>query len=170
MDAITILTYAHQHVLDALEGLDETDWDTPGVCGIWSVKDIIAHLASYEHVLTDVFHTFLDDAPTPYLNALNTSLGDTFNDDQVAMRWKKSAAAVLKEYKETHAQVMEMATQLPPQLYRETGTLPWYGNDYSLDDLIVYGYYGHKREHCAQIAAFRDELTNQDALFDSVSI
>jgi hypothetical protein len=27
-----------------------------------------------------------------------------------------------------------------------------------LDDFIVYTYYGHKREHAAQIAAFRDRL------------
>jgi len=30
--------------------------------------------------------------------------------------------------------------------------------DYALDDFIVYTNYGHKREHSAQIAAFRDGL------------
>jgi hypothetical protein len=30
--------------------------------------------------------------------------------------------------------------------------------EYALDDFIVYQYYGHKREHCAQIAVFRDKL------------
>jgi len=30
--------------------------------------------------------------------------------------------------------------------------------NYALDDVIVYMYYGHKREHNAQIAAFRDRL------------
>jgi hypothetical protein len=35
------------------------------------------------------------------------------------------------------------------------GTSPWYGADYALDDLIVYMNYAHKREHCAQIRAFR---------------
>jgi len=29
---------------------------------------------------------------------------------------------------------------------------------YALDDFLVYAYYGHKREHSAQIAAFRDRL------------
>jgi hypothetical protein len=28
--------------------------------------------------------------------------------------------------------------------------------EYALDDYIVYAYYGHKREHSAQIAVFRD--------------
>jgi hypothetical protein len=30
--------------------------------------------------------------------------------------------------------------------------------DYSLDDFIVYTYYGHQREHAAQTAAFRDRI------------
>ena len=31
-------------------------------------------------------------------------------------------------------------------------------SEYSLEDFIVYTFYGHKREHSAQIAAFRDRL------------
>ena len=41
-------------------------------------------------------------------------------------------------------------------MFRQSGTLPWYGMEYALDDFLVYIYYGHKREHSAQIAAFRD--------------
>jgi hypothetical protein len=40
------------------------------------------------------------------------------------------------------------------------GTLPWYGPEYALDDFIVYSYYGHKREHSAQINVFRDQLAS----------
>jgi DNA-binding transcriptional LysR family regulator len=48
--------------------------------------------------------------------------------------------------------------QLPPETLRQTGTLSWYGAVYALDDFLVYAYYGHEREHSAQIAAFRDHL------------
>jgi hypothetical protein len=41
---------------------------------------------------------------------------------------------------------------------RSTGTIPWYGEQYSIEDLIVYQYYGHKREHVAQIWVYRDHL------------
>ena len=46
----------------------------------------------------------------------------------------------------------------PDPAEHQAGTLPWYGMAYSLDDVLVYMYYGHKREHSAQIAAFRDRL------------
>ena len=55
-------------------------------------------------------------------------------------------------------QVMELSARIHPEVFRQVGTLPWYGMDYSLDDVLVYMYYGHKREHSAQIAAFRDGL------------
>jgi len=65
---------------------------------------------------------------------------------------------VLRELNDTHAQVMSLVAQIPPETLRRTGTLPWYGIDHALDDFIVYTNYGHKREHSAQIAAFRDGL------------
>jgi hypothetical protein len=74
------------------------------------------------------------------------------------MRQELSVAETLGEYNAVHAQVTAVAAQLPVETFRQTGTLPWYGMEYALDDLIVYMYYGHKREHSAQIAVFRDRL------------
>ena len=54
--------------------------------------------------------------------------------------------------------VMSLLVTLSPETLRQSGTLPGYGREYALDDVLVYMYYGHKREHSAQIAAFRDRL------------
>lgn len=158
MNTIDILKYGHQTVLRTLEGLPKTEWKTPGVCGTWSVKDIIAHLASYEHLLVDVLSTFLDGGPTPYLEKMGTLGPLGFNDAEVASRQDKTIDDVLAEYNNTHTQTMALAGRIPPETYRQNGTLPWYGPEYDLDDFIVYTFYGHKREHCAQIAVFWDGL------------
>ena len=152
-----ILKYGHQTVLKTVDGLPEKEWQREGVCGVWSVKDIIAHLTSFEHALVDVLNGFLGGGPTPYLDAYRTD--QQFNDAQVAKRKTKSPADVLKEYQGTQAKTMELAARIPPEKRREDGTLPWYGAEYSLDDFVVYTFYGHKREHCAQIALFRKRLT-----------
>ncbi len=47
MNAVDILKYGHLTVIQTIDGFPESAWDTPGACGTWSVKDIIAHLASY---------------------------------------------------------------------------------------------------------------------------
>ena len=157
MNANDILKYGQGTVLQTIEGLAESAWETPGACGVWSIKDIIAHLASYEHVLVDVLSTFVGGASTPYLSKF-TDPGGNFNDLEVAARKGKSVKEVLDEFNDTYAQVMSLITRIPVETFRQAGTIPWYGLEYALDDYIVYAYYGHKREHSAQIAAFRDHL------------
>ena len=157
MNATDILKYGQPTVLQTINGFPETAWETAGACGVWSVKDIIAHLASYEQVLVDILTTFTGSGPTPALNAF-IEQGGQFNDSEVSRRKAKTIQDVLAEFNDTHAQVMALIVKISPETLRQTGTLPWYGMDYSLDDVIVYMYYGHKREHSAQIAAFRDHL------------
>jgi hypothetical protein len=157
MNASDILIYGQGTVLQAIEGFPESAWETPGACGVWSIKDIIGHLASYELVMVDVLSAFVGGGPTPYLNKY-TEPGGGFNDSEVALRKGKTVSEVLGEFNDTHAQVISLAARIPMETFRQTGTLPWYGMEYALDDFIVYTQYGHKREHSAQIAAFRDHL------------
>ena len=163
MNASDILKYGQLTVLHTIEGFPEAEWETPGACGVWSVKDIIAHLASYEHVLEEVLSAFVasgpSTAPAPgsYLRKFTDPNGN-FNDSEVAAHKEKTLRDVLGEFDDTHEQVISMIAQIPPETLRQTGTIPWYGAAYALDDFIVYAFYGHKREHSAQIAAFRDHL------------
>jgi uncharacterized damage-inducible protein DinB len=157
MNATDILKYGHQTVQQAIEGFPATAWETPGACGVWSVKDIIAHLASYEEVLVDILSGFVGSHPTPSLDTF-IELGGQFNDSEVEKRKSRTVREVLDEFNDAHAQVMELTARIRPEVFRHTRTLPWYGMEYALDDVIVYLYYGHKREHSAQIAAFRDRL------------
>jgi hypothetical protein len=158
MNTLDILKYGHQTFLKTLEGFPEAELNRPGACGDWSVKDLIAHLASYEHVLVDVLSGFLDGGPTPHLTKMG-SLGPLqFNDSEVDLRRDKTSGEVLAEYNNTYAQAMTLAARIPIETFRQAGTLPWYGPEYDLDDFIVYTFYGHKREHSGQIAVFRDRL------------
>lgn len=157
MNAGAILAYGHGTILQTIDGLADTAWETGGVCGVWSTRDVIAHLASYEQVLIEVLSAFTGGGPTPNLR-MWSELGLGFNDMQVEMRKDKTAAEVLAEYNDAHDRVRAQAAEISAEIFRQTGTLPWYGAEYSLDDFIVYTYYGHQREHAAQIAAFRDRM------------
>ncbi len=156
MNACDILKYGHTFVLRIVDGLPEEEWTTPNVCGVWSTQEIIAHLSSFDHLLLELLGTFLGETgPTPTLDAYREDV-QAFNDTQVARRQGMTAAEQLAEYDATHAQTVELAARVPEATLRRPGTLPWYGAEYSLDDFIVYSYYGHQREHGAQIGVFRD--------------
>jgi hypothetical protein len=158
MNAVDILKYGHLQVVAAVDHFPETQWDTANVCGVWSSKEIIAHLASFEHLLIEVLNGFLKEGdPTPYLAEMGRD-PQAFNDNQVGQRRQWRPEAVLDEYRRVQAATMELISQIPAETARRPGLLPWYGLEYSLDDFIVYTYYGHKREHCAQIMVFRDQV------------
>lgn len=161
MNASDILMYGNRTVLMTIADVPDEEWETPGVCGVWSVKEIIAHLASFEHILIEVLGLFEGGEKGPYMTLWNES-GQRFNDVQVARRQDLSSADVLKEYKEAHARTMEMIAHISDKTLRQAGTIPWYGPQYSLDDLIVYAFYGHKREHCSQINVFKDRLAEMN--------
>ena len=161
MNASDVLKYGHQTVLQTVAGLPYAAWDTPGVCGVWSVREIIAHLASFEQLLVDVLRSLLGDEPTPTLAKFRQGIA-AFNDDEVAARQNRSAAEVWAEYNDTAAQAAQLLERIPYEGRVVSGSLPWYGQGYSLDDFIVYTFYGHKREHCAQIMVFRDRLKSRE--------
>lgn len=157
MNADDVLKYGHRTVINAINGLSEAECLVEGVCGWWSVRHIIAHLASHELVLNDVLNSFLGATETPNLDNHN-SQGYTFNDAEVEKREDMSFAEVLHEYEEASARTRDLIARIPLEQRRQAGTLPWYGDEYDLEDLIAYSNYGHKREHCAQIAVYRDTL------------
>ena len=154
MNADDVFRYGHRTVLQAIDGFSDADWETPGVCGVWSARNVLAHLASYELASGDVFAMVLGQSGTPTLD-LMLSEGAAFNDSQVAQRASQTVAETLEEYTQAHDRAAELLAQIPLDQRRQAGLLPWYGAEYDLEDLLTYLSYGHKREHSAQIDVFR---------------
>ena len=157
MNVADVLKYGNLTLLDTLKNVPKSTWETPGVCGVWSVKDIVAHLSSYELMLAETQSAFLDGGPTPIRDTFSR-LGGKANDHLVEARQALSIDEILGEYEAAHAKVMSQIVQIPEETRRQNGTIPWYGEDYDLEDLITYMNYAHKREHCAEINVFRDQL------------
>jgi hypothetical protein len=157
MNTLDILKYGNRTLLRSIQDLPEADWETRGVCGVWSVKEIIIHLTSYEYFLQEALDQFLDRGARPIMQAMQ-SQGADFNDIYVGQRKHLSVSEAMDEYRQAHAKSMELAAKIPAEIYPRNGEIPWYGAQYCLEDFIVYTQYGHKREHSAQIMVFRDTL------------
>ena len=156
MNPQDILRYGHLTVRNTVETFPRDRFDAPGAVGYWSAKDVIAHLASYELVLVEVLQNLIKPCPTPLLNELNAD-GQAFNDRQVdVLRRDHTMQQAMDEYQSAYDSVEGLVKRVPPDAWRRTGILPWYGGEYDLEDFIVYTYYGHKREHCGQIQTSRD--------------
>ncbi len=157
MNAEDVIKYGHLTVLQTLDGLDADVCEVGGVCGVWSVKQIVAHLASHELVLVDVLNSLLEGAETPQLDTYMRQ-GAAFNDLEVERRAGRSYAEIVGEYSAAAARTQTLIARVPVAQRRQVGLLAWYGAEYDLEDAIAYSNYAHKREHCAQINVYRDTL------------
>jgi hypothetical protein len=160
MNPADILKYGDRFLTDILKDVPQSEWEKGGVCGVWSVKDIMGHLAAYEHWLQEVLAPFSGVDVEQQVFQLMGEVGPVrWNDVEVENRRGKSTADTLQEYRSNYVYTMEhIIPKVPAETWSKVGTIPWYGANYSLDDFIVYAFYGHKREHGAQIAVFKDQL------------
>ncbi len=158
MNPQDILKYGHATVLRTLNAFPAAELSTAGAVGYWSVKDVVGHLASFEQVLIEIIENLIKPRPIPLTQQFAAN-GQAFNDEQVdRLRRPRTMAQVFEEYRAAHERVRTGVGALPPSLWRQPGILPWYGAEYDLEDFIVYTFYGHKREHCGQIATFSDRF------------
>jgi hypothetical protein len=153
MNAIDVLMYGQRTVLATVGRYRAEDWERIAL-GVWTAKDLLGHLGAFEVRFADVLATFVD---APLVSDLMTADPRTFNDDQAAIRKDWPIEQVTQEFLDAHERVMGHAKAITPGRWREVGTIPWYGAEYSLDDLVVYQMYGHKREHDPQLSAALDQ-------------
>lgn len=154
MNARDILFYGNRTLIESLDRVPPDKRTAPGVVGWWSAREAMAHLAIFEEGLAQLLESFLG-GPFP---ELLSNMDSAKNDELVAQKQNKTFDDLLAEYTATHARAIELISRITPERLREVGTIPWYGDEYSLDDFIVYTFYGHKREHAARFEAFGDRL------------
>jgi len=149
MQTLDVLMYGQGTVRSTIDRYGADDWDRIAL-GVWTAKDLLGHLGAFEVRFADQLAPF---AGAPVESDLPSADPRTFNDDQAAVRKDWPVDKVMAEFLEAHERVMRHARAISAEVWREVGTIPWYGPEYSLNDLVVYQQYGHKREHDPQLGA-----------------
>jgi hypothetical protein len=149
MNTLDVLMYGQRTIRSTIDRYGPDDWGRIAL-GVWTAKDLLGHLGAFEVRFADQLAPFAD---APVESDLATADPRTFNDDQAAVRKDWPLDQVMTEFLEAHERVMRLAKVISPEVWREVGTIPWYGPEYSLNDLVVYQQYGHKREHDPQLGA-----------------
>jgi hypothetical protein len=158
VNARDILAFGQRDIDALIDRLTPADW-TAIALGVWTTKDLVGHLGAFEVRFRESLTMFLGD--TPATDILSSRLA-TFNDDQAAIRHDWSVDEVVGELRGAHREVIELVARIPEERWREVGTIPWYGPQYALDDLVVYTMYGHKREHSPQVEAVLERSVATD--------
>ena len=149
MNPHDVLRYGQREIDPIIDRFRPDDW-TRIALGVWTTKDLVGHLGAFEARFLEVLQLFLGEEPATNLRAVSPA---TFNDVQAAIRGDWPVDRVVAELRDAHRAVMDRVERIPAERWREVGTIPWYGPEYALDDLLVYQMYGHKREHAPQLGA-----------------
>ena len=88
---------AYNHFNHKLMQLQQSQREQAGVCGHWSPKEVVAHLAGWDREAARRFHQFMK-GPT---EDIKYDL-DTFNSESVAERQYMNWEQTLKELDEAH--------------------------------------------------------------------
>ena len=149
MNPADILRHGQREIDALIDRLEARHWGAIAL-GTWTAKDLVGHLGAFEVRFVEVLTMFVGEQPATSLRAAPLA---TFNDDQAAIRLDWPVDAIVAELRDAHRRASDLVPRIPAERWREVGTIPWYGPEYALDDLVVYTMYGHKREHSPQLEA-----------------
>jgi Mycothiol maleylpyruvate isomerase N-terminal domain len=148
MNTLDVLMYGQRTIRATIDRYRPADWERIAL-GVWTAKDLLGHLGAFEVRFADQLAPFCGATVDSDLPAADPR---TFNDDQAAVRKDWPVDQLMAEFLDAHERVMRHGAAIAPEVWREVGTIPWYGPEYSLNDLVVYQQYGHKREHDPQLS------------------
>ena len=153
MNTLDVLLYGQRTIRSTVDRYGPDDWGRIAL-GVWTAKDLLGHVGAFEVRFADQLAPFAGASVETDLPSADPG---TFNDNQAAVRKDWPVDRVMEEFLEAHERVVRLAAGILPEVWREVGTIPWYGAEYSLNDLVVYQQYGHKREHDPQLAAVLEQ-------------
>lgn len=126
-------------------GLSESKMTEPGVVGDWSVKDILAHVTTWEEE-TLTYLPLITEGGTPPKYASVGGL-DAFNQRAFERRRDASLDNVLHRLNETHRRLLDYLAGVPEELY---------ARESRFRKRLRIDTYSHYPEHTEAIRAWRE--------------
>ncbi|MBK8023821.1 MAG: DinB family protein [Chloroflexi bacterium] len=154
MHILSIMEQGHRILLDSIKGIGEEESAQAGACELWSIKEVMAHIASSEAVLVDILVRLDDATPTSDFDRWVAD-PDGFDVAAIARRQDLPLSRIVDEYQAYYETAIDLLLHLPDDKLRQQVPVPWGAGLRDAEDLIVGAFYGHKREHAAQIRAYR---------------
>ena len=130
---------------ESYAGLSEAQLTEPGVTGDWSIKDILAHVTTWEEEALHHLPGILAGKRPPRYSVLYGGI-DAFNALRTAENRQRSLADVLARLDETHARLVAYVAAAPEEEFT---------TDTRFRRRIRLDAYGHYPIHTRAIHAWR---------------
>jgi len=142
---------ARAELKTALQGLTPDQYLTTGVSGIWSIKDILAHLVAWASETVTALNQ-AQNRRTPDLLRIDDI--DEWNDKQYHNNIRRPLQAVLDDLEGAHRMLVKMVQEYDERSLLDNRRYPWMEGE-ALAFLITENIILHEQEHANQIRAWR---------------
>jgi hypothetical protein len=127
-------------------GLSEKELREPGVTGQWSIRDIIAHVTTWDEEALQHLPTILDGGKPPRYSLTYGGI-DRFNALMTTKNMELSLFEVLRQLDDSHRRIIELIERVPAE--QLTG-------DARFRRRLRLDTYGHYPKHAAAIRRWRE--------------
>jgi hypothetical protein len=133
-----------------LASLDKTQYFTEGVIPGWSLKDILAHIASWQHRLLKWLEAAVRNEEPAISGPNNVKEMDALNAQFYQENKALPLDEVLTDFRTTHQHIMDIVQAMPEEDLLNPHRFAWSKGE-PLWKSIAGDTYEHYQEHTAQI-------------------
>jgi uncharacterized damage-inducible protein DinB len=151
-DVLNELSSAREALMAAIEGLTPEQMRMPGVTGIWSVKDVLAHIAAWESELVTALNQAQNRRVPPIIDIEDI---DEWNEEVYHLSARRPLEAVLSDLAGVHKMLLKMVGDYNERALTDNRRYPWMEGE-PLWYLVEENAYLHEREHAEEILAWRE--------------
>jgi len=134
--------------LDSYSGLSEAELLLPGVAGAWSLKDLIAHVSTWEEEALRHLPFVLRGENLPRYSVVYGGI-DAFNARTSVAKRDLALSEVLRQSDQTHRKLVEYIESVPEEHL---------GGETRFRRRLRLDTYGHYAKHTAAIRKWRNSI------------
>jgi uncharacterized damage-inducible protein DinB len=149
-ETLAKLAESRQTLHQAIEGLSEEEMTQVQVEGVWTVKDVLGHIASWEETCLEPLQRYADGGPFE-VQVIEDYMA--WNDEQAARKRDVPLDAILDELATIRQGLVEAASRLSAGQWKQRVPFSWGGRGTIAEVLDVF--YQHELEHVRSIQRWR---------------
>jgi uncharacterized damage-inducible protein DinB len=145
-EALARLAESRQALHQAIEGLSDEEMTQIQVEGVWTIKDVLGHIASWEETCLEPLRRYADGGPFE-VKVIEDYLA--WNDEQATRKQDVPLDAILDELATVRQELIEAASKLSAEQWKQIVPFSWGGEGTIAEVLEVF--YRHELGHVHNI-------------------
>ena len=143
---------AQNELLSAIDGLSSDAMLRVGAVGIWSVKDVLAHITLWQSELITALSQLDRRGIVPDIVKIDDL--DDFNEEGYRINVRRDLDIILEDLHGVHKHLVAAVEALDEKTLTDTRKFHWLEGE-TIEYLIAENGYLHESEHAAQIREWR---------------